>query len=148
MLHCHAQIYTVTGALSFYFVYDFCVYSSLSPLVSYFIRFIPFFTSLLVCPIVIVARYICMCLAQSSQKYLIYYVPKSKLFFPSHCFFFCRKCLKKHRRHGLWWIILLQYPHIVYTAMSILNCPLLPGEEGQTTLVYILLETCSAVTVV
>ena len=33
--------------------------------------------------------------------------------------------------HGVWTIILLTYSHTVYTAMSILNCPSIPTENGR-----------------
>ena len=29
------------------------------------------------------------------------------------------------KHHGIWWIILLLYTHLVHTSMSILNCPFL-----------------------
>ena len=32
--------------------------------------------------------------------------------------------------YGLWWVVLLQYTHVVHTSMSILNCPTLPNKEG------------------
>ena len=37
-----------------------------------------------------------------------------------------------HRQpwYGLWWVILLQYTHVVHTAMSILSCPSLPDSES------------------
>ena len=35
--------------------------------------------------------------------------------------------------HGLWWIVVLMYTHVVHTSMSILNCPRLPGSDGNTT---------------
>ena len=44
----------------------------------------------------------------------------------------CRYIYKKPRDpwHGLWWIVLLMYTHVVHTSMSILNCPILPGRSG------------------
>ena len=44
----------------------------------------------------------------------------------------CRYSYKKPRDpwHGLWWIVLLMYTHVVHTSMSILNCPILPGRSG------------------
>ena len=45
---------------------------------------------------------------------------------------FNRRYLKKHALswHGLWWIVLLLYTHVLHTSMSILNCPILPGRDG------------------
>ena len=44
----------------------------------------------------------------------------------------CRYIYKKSLDlwHGLWWIVLLMYTHVVHTSMSILNCPILPGRSG------------------
>ncbi len=36
---------------------------------------------------------------------------------------------------GLWWVTILQYSHIVHTSMTILNCPLLPDNDGNVTAV-------------
>lgn len=33
--------------------------------------------------------------------------------------------------YGIWWVILLQYTHIVYTSMAVLNCPTIPDLEGE-----------------
>ena len=33
--------------------------------------------------------------------------------------------------YGIWWIILLQYTHVVYTCMSVLHCPFLPEYDGK-----------------
>ena len=38
---CIHQLYYISSALSFYFIYDFCLYSNMSPLVSYFLRYLP-----------------------------------------------------------------------------------------------------------
>ena len=43
-----------------------------------------------------------------------------------HCF---RKCLKRKLKfswNGVWTLVILQYSHVVYTSMSILNCPIIP----------------------
>lgn len=42
------QLYYISSALSFYFVYDFCLYSNMKPLVSYFIRYLPLFLAIIV----------------------------------------------------------------------------------------------------
>eukprot|EP00731_Ephydatia_muelleri_P010299 Em0005g885a len=92
-------LYYVSSSLSFYFVYDFCLYSNMSPLVSYFIRYLPLFTAVIVCPIILAIRH------------------------------------KKHP-NGLWWLVVLMYTHVVHTSMSILNCPRLPGSNGNTSNVW------------
>ena len=50
------QLHFVSSALGFYFVYDFCLYSNMSPLVSYFIRYVPAFVALLLSPAVFILR--------------------------------------------------------------------------------------------
>jgi hypothetical protein len=91
-------LYYISSALSFYFIYDFCLYSSMSALVSYFIRYLPLFILVITAMVVIGIR----------------------------------RYLKKHALswHGLWWIVLLMYTHVLHTSMSILNCPILPGKDG------------------
>ena len=37
--------------------------------------------------------------------------------------------------YGIWWVILLQYTHVVYTSMAVLNCPTLPDLDGELTAV-------------
>lgn len=51
------QLYYITSGFSFYFIYDFCVFHGASPLVIYFLRFLPFFISLILCPLSLVIRY-------------------------------------------------------------------------------------------
>ncbi len=48
------------------------------------------------------------------------------------CFPTCRYRYKLHRDrwHGLWWVILLQYTHVVYASMSILNCPNIESQSS------------------
>ena len=91
------QIYYVSSALSFYFIYDFCLYNKMSPLISYFLRYLPLFVAAITTTVM----------------------------------FIMRRRLKKHALpwHGLWWIVLLLYTHILHTSMSILNCPILPGRD-------------------
>ena len=50
------QVRYVTSALSFYFVYDFCLFHNMSPLASYFLQLLPLILSLIVCPIVLFLR--------------------------------------------------------------------------------------------
>ena len=39
--------------------------------------------------------------------------------------------------HGVWLIVLQLFPHIAYTATSILRCPQLPDQDGQISSVSI-----------
>ncbi len=34
--------------------------------------------------------------------------------------------------HGLWWLVLLLYTPVVHTSMSLLNCPMITDEDGDT----------------
>ena len=54
---CLFQLHFISSALSFYFVYDFCLYSNMSPLVSYFIRYLPFLVAVLLFPAVFMTRF-------------------------------------------------------------------------------------------
>ena len=47
----------------------------------------------------------------------------------AHCFRKCRWRLIQH--HGLWWILLLLYSHLVHTSVSILDCPMLRDPSDQ-----------------
>ena len=91
------QPYYISSALSFYFVYDFCLYNNMSPLVSYSIRYLPLSLAM----IVLCAWFVLM--RRFRRKVLTW--------------------------HGLWWIVLLMYNHVLHTSMSILNCPRLPGKD-------------------
>ncbi len=31
--------------------------------------------------------------------------------------------------HGLWWVVLLQYTHVVHTSTSTPNCPMIEGQD-------------------
>ena len=112
----------MSSGLSFYFVYDFCLYPNMSPLVSYFIRYLPLFTAIIVCPIILAIR-----------LYIIHACPSPHL--TAHSLSFFRWQWFKHSHHsqwhGLWWILLLMYTHTVHTSMSILNCPRLPNENKE-----------------
>jgi len=50
------QVYYVSSSLSFYFIYDFCLYNGMSALVSYLLRYIPLCVALIVCSVVLVIR--------------------------------------------------------------------------------------------
>ena len=39
----------------------------------------------------------------------------------------------KYSWNGVWTLVLLQYSHVVHTSISILNCPAIPEQEGDTT---------------
>ena len=61
------QLYYISSALSFYFIYDFCLYSSMSPLVSYFIRYLPLFIVVITATVVLAIRYYtCTCVCSDS----------------------------------------------------------------------------------
>ena len=49
----------------------------------------------------------------------------------------CRYRHKLHREpwYGIWWVCLLQYTHLLFTSMSVLDCPLLPNADGSRVLV-------------
>lgn len=51
-------LYYVGSALGFYFPYDFCLYEDMTELVSYSLRYIPFFIALIVCPVVVTIRWV------------------------------------------------------------------------------------------
>jgi len=40
--------------------------------------------------------------------------------------------LRLLRHHGLWWILLLLYSHVVHTSISILDCPMLRDPSDQS----------------
>ena len=52
------QLYFIGSALSFYLVYDFCLYDGISAEVSYFLRYLPFITAVAVTILVVIFRYI------------------------------------------------------------------------------------------
>ena len=52
------QLYYISSALSFYFIYDFCLYSNMSPLVSYFLRYLPLILLSITATVVLSIRYI------------------------------------------------------------------------------------------
>jgi len=43
--------------LSFYFIYDFCLYDGMSALVSYLLRYLPLGVAFIVCSTVLVVRW-------------------------------------------------------------------------------------------
>ena len=52
----HVQVYYVSSGLSFYFIYDFCLYHGMSALVSYLLGYIFLGVALIVCSVVLVIR--------------------------------------------------------------------------------------------
>ena len=42
---------------------------------------------------------------------------------------------KPLNHHGVWWVILLLYSHVVYTSMTVLNCPSITDTIGTTSAV-------------
>jgi hypothetical protein len=94
----HPALYYISSALSFYFIYDFCLYSDMSPLVSYFLRYLPLFLA------IATVTFWSALMSKFTKKTVAW--------------------------HGLWWIILLMYSHVLHTSMSILNCPILPETDS------------------
>lgn len=57
--------------------------------------------------------------------------------------FNCRKFLQRKRKFswdGVWTLVILQYSHVVYTSLSILNCPTISvyqGDDSAVRVVYV-----------
>ncbi len=80
------------------------------------------------------------CISADYYTILVYYSslnPERCLSIVSTCSPLCfptyRYRYKLHRDHwhGLWWVILLQYTHVVYASMSILNCPNIRSQSSK-----------------
>ena len=135
--------------MSFYFPYDFCLYRKMSPLISYFLRFLPLIMALLVVPITYRIRYVVLeyniydsqsflnlntnwsfpCFTQTfrwQNKVL------SKQQFDFFHFRQANKSKGKLKHHGVWTIVLLIYTHTVHTCMSVLNCPKIIDNNGRS----------------
>ncbi len=52
------QVYYVSSGLGLYFVYDFCLYSNMSPIVSYFLRYLPLIIATIVCTTFALLRWV------------------------------------------------------------------------------------------
>ena len=91
----HGVLYYVSSALSLYFPYDFCLYKNMSAQVTYLLRYLPLFTVIPTSVLTLFAKH-----------------KKLKTFLPNVWY-------------GVWTLIILMYTQVVYTSMSILNCPLL-----------------------
>ena len=59
-----------------------------------------------------------------------------------HVMFIVRTFLKRKWRFswdGVWTLVILQYSHVVYTSLSILNCPTIPVYQGDGSGVSVVL---------
>ena len=123
--HEYFQGYYISSGLNLYYIYDFCLYSSMSAVVSYTIRFLPLLVALAACPLVFVIRYTVVLTDHS--------IAHSSNLCPTHP---PRRIFQKRWRsvqhYGLWWIVLLLYSHVVHSCLSVLNCPSLPDGMGVT----------------
>ena len=45
------------------------------------------------------------------------------------------KAFKLREWHGIWWIVNLLYSHVVYTSVSILNCPVVKIDSQNSSMV-------------
>jgi hypothetical protein len=103
-VHIGKYLYFIGSASSFYFAYDFCLYSSMSSEVAYLLRFLPLLLAILTCTPLLLYR--------SSRM-------RSKCKAPSN--------------HGMWWVTLLMYTHVVYSALTVLNCPTITDTHGASS---------------
>ena len=53
--------------------------------------------------------------------------------------------IKSLKMHGVWWLVVLIYTHVVYASMTILNCPLISDTHGTTTSPVSIREECACV---
>ncbi|CAI8057065.1 hypothetical protein GBAR_LOCUS31079 [Geodia barretti] len=97
------QLYFVGSASSFYFVYDFCLYNGMTSLGGSALRYLPLLTGAATL-LPLLGLKLCMSKRRSTIKY-----------------------------HGLWMIVLLSFSHVVYTSMSLLNCPSITDSNGHTS---------------
>ncbi|XP_065899095.1 uncharacterized protein [Dysidea avara] len=96
----HRYLYFLGSLLSFYFPYDFCLFHEMDAVLAYGLRYIPISTTGIVTVLLFSINKICL----------------------------IRKW--KFSWDGVWTLIILQYSHVVYTSMSILNCPVIPVTQG------------------
>ncbi|XP_065906418.1 uncharacterized protein [Dysidea avara] len=94
-------LYYISSAISLYFPYDFCLYSGMSAVVSYTIRYIPLLLTVVISAIV----YIAATKYKISSKFRITW-------------------------NGLWLLIMLLYTDAVNTSVSVLHCPVLEDSDG------------------
>ena len=128
-LSIHHQLYFVGSGFSFYFVYDFCLYDGMSSQMAYFLRFIPLFVALLTLTLTMFIRW-----ETTTLSLCILYVITCSIVFR---LYITRKVLvlKPLEYHGVWWVVLLLYSHVVYTSMTIFNCPSITDKLGTTSAV-------------
>ena len=53
-----------------------------------------------------------------------------------HIYLCVRKLLRRKWKFswdGVWTLVILQYSHVVYTSLSILNCPTIPVYQGDNS---------------
>ncbi len=86
----HRLLHYFSNALALYFPYDFCLYTAMSPLVSYSLKYLPLLAVIVSASIVVFIRH---------------------------------KTFRPIAWHGVWSLVILMYSHVVYTSMTILNCP-------------------------
>ncbi|XP_065907815.1 uncharacterized protein [Dysidea avara] len=94
-------LYYISSAISLYFPYDFCLYSEMSAVVSYTIRYIPLLLTVVISVILYTA----------AKKFKV--LTKLRI-----------------KWNGLWLLIMLLYTDAVNTSVSVLNCPLLEDSDG------------------
>lgn len=108
------QAHFLNSGLGFYFIYDFCLYNKMSPLVSYFLRFLPLFLVLIIRPALVAIRLDTLFTSCyiNIRPCCIYRMLARK----------CGKCMKSLNNHGILWITVLLYTPMVHTSMSLLQC--------------------------
>ena len=124
----HIQLHYVSSATSLYFPYDFCLYSEMTTLVSYSLRYTPFLLAIIISSILYTAN---RCIAW----YLPYCLLQGLLIFLA---FYRKFKLARNLRlswSGLWLLMVLLSTDVVNTSVSILNCPILQDSNGKTSLV-------------
>ncbi|XP_065899024.1 uncharacterized protein [Dysidea avara] len=96
-------LYYFSSVLGLYFPYDFCLFNGMDVILSYWLRYIP----------VIITSSVCVTLLIIYKK--------------------CTVTRWKYSWSGVWTLLLLQYPSVIHTSMSILNCPVIPLQDGDNT---------------
>ena len=90
----------------------------MSPLVSYFIKYLPVFTLIALLPAVCLFRFVILHVTVFRHTYMYNSCRQRKWMMLDH--------------HGIWSIILLLYTHLVVTSTSILQCPSIPYDNSST----------------
>lgn len=103
------------SALSFYFVYDFCLGPQFPALLVYFLRFIPILILLAIGIIITTVRF---AIAELIIIVLYLTLPNSMNAY------ICRQYKKMQTPFpGVWLVLLLQSTLTIHTSMAVLNCP-------------------------